>query len=142
MTQIIKLAIVVILGYTFGCFLAVAKAAEKAASEDKIVRVAVVDTGYDKDVSRYPFFDFCKTGHYSFMGRDKDKPEVVGYGNHPHGTMVVNMIAETAGLAKYCIVMITIPEDGNLLIEAIHKARLSKSHIINLSWSGLVRCKY
>lgn len=113
-----------------------------AKEEDRVIRVAVIDTGFDfkskwKDAEerglKVP--KLCEKGHTNLTGYG-DNNDVDG-----HGTHVAGIIAKYAEDANYCLVIIKVyhgglPTSKNLTAKAIAWAIKQKADIINLSLGG------
>ncbi len=124
--QLILLLIIIATAFSLGMSFA----------EAKVIRVAVIDTGFNME-NKYTWdIPLCKK-HYDF--REK-KPQLakdyIG-----HGTQMAAIIARRAGVeAKYCIISInyhTFPYmNAGVVAQAIEKAIKMKAHVINMSLEG------
>lgn len=92
------------------------------------IKVAVIDTGYSGVQSP----KLCKTGHFDYT---KNTP-TIGFDSIPdkHGTVMANIIAETAGDTDYCIIIYKINLDSNNQFQlALSSAIINNYEFINLS---------
>jgi len=95
---------------------------------DKIIKVAVIDTGL-KQVYR-PSARLCNTGHKDFTGEGLED-------YHGHGTNIVGLIVNNADAQNYCIVIIkAYGKKGVYYNQALQYAYDIKADIINLSGGG------
>lgn len=105
-----------------------------AYSKEKVVTIAVIDTGIDKALP-----NLCRYGHKSFVDGDLD-PLV---DNHGHGTHIAGIINTNAGVGNYCLVALKYYSDSasgqtNLvnMKKAINYAINIKVTFINISGGG------
>ncbi len=77
------------------------------ADQEPRYKIAVIDTGYDPARAHVPA-KLCKIGHYDSLTKTAN----INY-YHPHGTQVVDLIAEKLKDVDYCIVIFQTMTTGN-----------------------------
>jgi subtilisin family serine protease len=104
-------------------------------AQQKILRVAVIDTGFGFDAElNKKAFKICKTGSFDFT---KNLP-VVGDDNNGHGTAVMALINRHAKTKNMCFMIYkALGDDGYGDLDNINKALIAayryKADVINMS---------
>lgn len=102
------------------------------ALADKLIKVAVIDTGIDPEYIKYT--PLCETGHRDFSGEGLNDL-------HGHGTNVIGLIVNNANSKNYCIIVIKAYAmrffQKHYLTEALEYAHSLNVHIINFSSGGI-----
>lgn len=127
----IALALVLLVSFLFLLFMAIASA---PASADTI-KIAIIDTGYNKDEATFPL-KLCKTGHYDYAM----KREAVIPSKDLHGTNVASVIAKELIDEDYCAIIFRVtlgPSYKYELENALVRAQKEKVKAINLSIVGV-----
>lgn len=105
-----------------------------ANSEQKQLKVAVVDTGLDLTDIRFKDV-LCKEGHKDFTHTGLDD-------NHGHGTHIAGLIKQFAAKANYCLVILKyfdVADQDNALeneLTAFQEAINLKVDVVNFSGGG------
>lgn len=111
--------------------------ASRIGSEKRPLKIAVVDTGLDRNDPRFSKI-LCKMGHRNFTNGTTDTQDT-----HGHGTHIVGLIKQYAGESGYCLVILKFYDamasgDKNLnsSIEAFKWASQIGVDIVNFSGGG------
>lgn len=99
-------------------------------------KIAVIDTGYDPQRATAPT-TICRTGHYDYH---TETPNVAFI--DPHGTYVINVLAEKLKGVSYCLLIYQVFTDATRLSasnmgDAIDRALAQGATEINISIAGL-----
>lgn len=113
------------------------KLSERIKSEKRPLKIAVVDTGLDRNDPRFSKV-LCKMGHRNFTDGTNDTKDT-----HGHGTHVAGLIKQYAGESGYCLVILKFYDekakgDKNLdsSIQAFKWASQIGVDIVNFSGGG------
>ncbi len=122
----------------------------KIEEDVDIVKVAIVDTGFDMKSKWAAWFEtppkLCGTWNFVDKkmkdGKEVDNPDVMD--NHGHGTHIAGLIAQYAGAAPHCLMIMkyyskTGSDKDNLTntIKSFRKAIEMDADIINYSGGGI-----
>lgn len=80
--------------------LEVNKISKRIAAQKRPLKVAVVDTGLDRNDPRFSKV-LCKMGHRNFVTGSTNT-----YDSHGHGTHIAGLIKQNAGEGGYCLVIL------------------------------------
>jgi hypothetical protein len=119
------------------------------AKAEQIIKIAILDTGYDssyaKQVNAEPL-KLCNTGHYDF-GADIAKvgslPESSLRGRGKHGTLVASIMADKLKDVSYCAVIYQVYPYGGVgspipnILAALKRALTEGFMAVNMSYSGM-----
>jgi subtilisin family serine protease len=93
------------------------------------LRVAILDTG----ANTFTGAKMCASGHAEFVGSGSTADR------HGHGSNIAALIAQEAGDANYCLIIVKIfggPNEKDAYIRGLHYTIGLKPDIVNLSWGG------
>ena len=82
------------------------KISERIKSEKRPLKIAVVDTGLDRNDPRFSKV-LCKMGHRNFADGSNDTRDT-----HGHGTHIVGLIKQYAGESGYCLVILKFYDEN------------------------------
>jgi len=135
MKRTLELISIFIIGYLIGAIIGLLIG---DLANAKMVKIAIIDTGYDAEHAYGPELKLCKTGHYDFI---TDTP-TVGHTIY-HGTEVGSILAQELNNLDYCAIIISVynpntaPEiPDSVVVSAYQKAINAGAIVVNYSIVG------
>lgn len=98
-------------------------------AQERPLRVVILDTGANSITGA----KMCLSGHADFTGSGSTAD------SHGHGSNLASLIAQEAGNANYCLIIVKIfngPNEKDAYIRGLHYTIGLKPDIVNLSWGG------